>query len=501
MLAGIAGWVLDAAFPDTDVWPLGVIGTALMLFALRGLGFWQAVGVGALGGFVFYGILIWWLTVYLGLVPWLALTVMQVIFFSLGMGLIALTWKLTSEWWTSVTGRLGVVPVLIAGVWTAREAVASVWPFGGFAWGRLAQSQSESPLAPLVAWVGQSGLSFIVAWLSAFAVALIIEWRLDMVDRLALAVAAMTALVWWPAYPWEPTGSMRVAAVQGNADAGLFAEYDRGDNMRDHHRVTKQIYGEDVDVVVWPENASDIDPLRFPEAAQIADEVVREMGAPLVVGTITQAGKETFNSMLLWDVPDGALAGRAIDQYDKIHPVPFAEYLPARDFFYPLAPTLFDMVPRDYSFGTRDTVFAVAGHTAGIAICYDIVDDEIFWQMMREGADIIFAPTNNADFGRTDQSVQQLAIARLRAIETGRSVVNISTVGTSAIMDPSGATLDRLPTFTEGYMIVDVPTATHTTPATHLGRSVELGVSGLGLAGLIIAGWFGRGLRPRPLDG
>lgn len=500
LVAGIGGWALDAAFPDIDVWPLAVVGTSLILFALRGLGFWQAVGVGAFGGFVFYGILIWWLTVYLGLVPWIALTLLQVAFFSLGMGLIALTWKLSSEWWPSVTGRLGLVPVLIAGVWTAREAIASVWPFGGFAWGRLAQTQTESPLAPLVAWVGQSGVSFIVAWLSAFAVALIIEWRLDMVDRLALAVAAMTALVWWPAYPWEPTGSMRVAAVQGNADAGLFAQYDRGDNMRDHHRVTKQFYGEDVDVVVWPENASDIDPLRFPEAAQIADEVVREMGAPLVVGTITQTGSETFNSMLLWDLPDGALAGRAIDQYDKIHPVPFAEYLPAREFFYPLAPTLFDMVPRDYSFGTRDTVFSVGEHTAGIAICFDIVNDEIFWQMMREGADIIFAPTNNADFGRTDQSVQQLAIARLRAIETGRSVVNISTVGTSAIMDPSGVTLDRLPTFTEGYMILDVPTASHTTPATHLGRSVEWGVSGLGLAGLIIAGWFGRGLRPRPLD-
>ena len=496
MLVGIAGWVLDAGFPDTDMWPLALVGTALMLFALRGLGFWQGVAVGALGGFSFYGILIWWLTVYLGLVPWLALTLAQVIFFSFGMGLIALTWKLTSEWWPTVPGRLGLVPVLIAGVWTLREAIAAVWPFGGFAWGRLAQSQSESPFAPLVGWVGQSGLSFLMAWLAALGVALVIEWRLDGVDRMGILVAAVVALMVWPSFPWQETGSMRVAAVQGNANAGLFADFDRGDNLKDHYRVTQRIYGEEVDVVVWPENSSDLDPLRYPLAAQIADDVVRGMGAPLVLGTITQTGNETFNSMLLWDKPEGALAGRAIDQYDKIHPVPFAEYLPARDFFYPLAPTLFDMVPRDYSFGERDTVFSVAGHTAGIAICFDIVDDEILWQMMREGADIIFAPTNNADFGRTDQSVQQLAIARLRAIETGRSVVNISTVGTSAIIDPSGNTLDRIPTFTEGYMIVDVPTASHQTPATRFGRSIELGVSGLGLLGVGIAWWFGRGLRP-----
>jgi len=497
VVAGVAGWILDAAFPDLAIWPLAFVGTALMLFALRGLGFWRGALVGAIGGFSFYGILIWWLTVYLGLIPWIALTLAQVFFFALGMGLIALTWKHTSLWWTSVAGRLGLVPLVIAGIWTLREAIAAVWPFGGFAWGRLAQSQTESPFAALAAWVGQSGLSFLVAWLSALAVALLVEWRMTALNRLALAVSAVTALMVWPAYPWEASGSMRVAAIQGNADAGLFADYDRGDNLRDHHKVTQQIYGEDVDVVVWPENASDIDPLRYPEAAKIADEVVENMQAPLVVGTITRSGDETFNSILLWDKPEGALAGRAFDQYDKIHPVPFAEYLPAREFFYPLAPDLFDMVPRDYSFGTRDTVFPISGHTAGIAICYDIVDDAIFWQMMDEGADIILAPTNNADFGRTDQSIQQLAIARLRAIETGRTVVNISTVGTSAVIDPSGVTRDRLPTYTEGYMIVEVPTTTHTTPATRFGRSIEISVSALGLIGLGLAWWGNRSSSPQ----
>jgi apolipoprotein N-acyltransferase len=234
--------------------------------------------------------------------------------------------------------------------------------------------------------------------------------------------------------------------------------------------------------------------LRYPEAAAVVTEVVREIGAPLVVGTITRAGDDTYNSMLLWDI-DQEL-GRPVvrDQYDKIHPVPFAEYLPARDFFYPLAPPLFDMIPRDYSFGQRDTIFEVGGATAGIAICYDIVDDEILWSMMRGGADIIFAPTNNADFGQTNQSVQQLAIARVRAIETGRSVVNISTVGTSAVIDPWGGQRDRLPTYTEGYMLLDVPLANHTTPATALGRNLELLVVGFTIAGLGVAGFghYGR---------
>jgi apolipoprotein N-acyltransferase len=191
--------------------------------------------------------------------------------------------------------------------------------------------------------------------------------------------------------------------------------------------------------------------------------------------------------MLLWEYDPTLERGVARDQYDKIHPVPFAEYLPEREFFYPLWPSLFSMIPRDYSFGERDTVFALDGATAGIAICFDIVDDAIVWSMMDEGADVIFAPTNNADFGRTDQSVQQLAIARLRAIETGRSVVNISTVGTSAVMDPTGATLDRLPTYTEGYMLLDVPLAHHTTPATAIKRNLEVLVGSATIAGLFTA--------------
>ena len=140
------------------------------------------------------------------------------------------------------------------------------------------------------------------------------------------------------------------------------------------------------------------------------------MGAPLVTGTITEdAQGRLFNSLLLWKAGEGAVA-----QYDKIHPVPFAEYLPDRNFWYPFAPSLFDLVPRDYAIGTRPNVFDINGVLAGVAICFDIVDDGLIHQMIDGGAQVILAPTNNADFGHTDESVQQLAIARLRAMETSR---------------------------------------------------------------------------------
>ena len=111
---------------------------------------------------------------------------------------------------------------------------------------------------------------------------------------------------------------------------------------------------------------------------------------------------------------------------------------------------------------------------------------------VREGADLVFAPTNNADFGRTDESLQQLAIAHIRAIELGRSVVSISTVGTSAIIAPDGTILDELTWYTADAMVVDVPLGTSTTPAVLLGRQIEWGVSALGLIGLLLAAFAGR---------
>ena len=129
-------------------------------------------------------------------------------------------------------------------------------------------------------------------------------------------------------------------------------------------------------------------------------------------------------------------------EYRKRHPVPFAEYLPQREVFAPILDALgfLELIPRDYSVDpTSANAFDVAGTIAGVAICFDIIDDALAREMVLDhGAEIILAPTNNADFGRgSAENVQQLAIAQLRAVEAGRALVNISTVGTSAVIGPS----------------------------------------------------------------
>jgi apolipoprotein N-acyltransferase len=484
-MAILGGWMTDLGFPDGTAWPLTIAGVALVLASLRGRSVGGALLVGAVSGFAFYGSLIQWLTVYLGLLPWLALTLVQVFFTALGGVVIALAWRWVPRAWPGTGGRLLLTPVIVAGAWTLREAVSSVFPFGGFAWGRLAHSQAEGPLAHWAAWIGFSGLTWLLAVLAALLVVVAIESRVGVLRRgILVAGVTVTALV-WPAFPVAITGSTTVAAVQGDSEAGLFAGREAGDILQDHYDATVPLFdqGLDLDMVVWPENASDLDPLRSAYSAGVLDRVGERLAAPIVVGTITVDEEETFNSVLLWRDGEGA-----VDQYDKVRPVPFAEYLPARDFFYPLAPDLFDLVPRDYAFGQRDTVFDIDGVIAGIAICFDIVDDDLLQRMVDEGAEVLLAPTNNSDFGRTDQSVQQLGIARLRAIEQGRSLVNASTVGASAIVAPDGSTIDSLPLFEKGAMVAEVPLSDVITPAHALGRTVEWFAILLTLASIVIAG-------------
>ena len=483
-VAAGAGALLSTAFPSLGLWILAVPAVALMLWALDGRSLGGALFTGVTGGFAFYGTHTLWLTTYLGPVPWLALSGLQAVFFGIGAVLISLAWRLLpralpQRWWAAML----VLPAVLAGLWLLRESVASVWPYGGFSWGRLAFSQSQSPFAELAAWLGASGLSFVIALIAAMLLQAVRILGTRVVPRLAPLAAVVLVATLLPAWPVNVHGELRVAAVQGNSDAGLFAARERGDILDDHLQATVPLIegAGEVDLIVWPENAADLNPLRYPQAAGTLDYVTESLDAPMVVGTITDGPEDTtFNSLLLWRAGEGAVA-----QYDKIHPVPFAEYLPDREFWYPFAPSLFDMIPRDFSIGERANVFDIDGVLAGLAICFDIVDDALLRQMVDGGAELILAPTNNADFGRSDESVQQLAIARLRAIEYGRAVVNISTVGTSAIIAPDGSTIAGLEPFEPGAMLEDVPLSTTATPASVIGVGVELAAIGLGLAGLL----------------
>jgi apolipoprotein N-acyltransferase len=488
IVAAASGPVLDAGFPSLGLWPLAFVGIALVLVSLIGRRAGSAALVGFVAGLSFYLLHIGWATEFLGeLLPMLALVFLESLFCCAGAVAIALAYRWIPRSWPAVAGRLALLPVVVAGLWTAREAIMSVWPYGGFAWGRVALSQSQSPLADLFSWVGVSGVSFIMVLTVALAIEATRTRALGGLLRASVAVGVAALVLVIPAFPNVVDGSIRVAAVQGDGEAAYMDQREYGDLLRAQFDATQAIEDKTADVVLWPEGGTDIDPLENASAAAVFDFISEEFGAPLVSGAITQDGDDIYNSSLLWVAGEGAT-----DIYNKRHPVPFGEYIPDRAFWRPFAPDLIDLVEREYSIGTTDPIFDLGQVRVAVNICFDIVDDELMKESVDGGAQLIFAQSNNADFGRTDESVQQLAIARIRALELGRSVVNISTVGTSAIILADGSTLDQLPWFTAGAMVADVPTSSTVTPAVVLGRQVEWLVSFFGLAMLLLSALVGR---------
>ena len=448
ILALAGGAVSYFAYPSPDFWPAIFISIAGLYLSIRGLGFWRGALIGFVGGASFYVAQIYWISQYLGPLPLIGLAGLEAVIFAVAAGFMALTIQRVES--------SAILALLIATIWTGREWFATHYPYGGFPWSRIAMSQSSSPLAFWVAIGGFGFLSFVIVFITVFCVEQFPTTKLRKIVPLGvIVVIAFTIPMLLALTPSEGSSQMRIAGIQGNAKAGLFSHEIPGTIRDNHLDATRKLLasGDQFDLVVWPENASDKNPDSDDETANLLNDLVNtKLNKPFIFGTITTNGDRMYNSSKLW------LPGRGeVDQYDKKRPVPFGEYVPDRDFFYQIAPDLIGQIYRGYDFGTRDGIFNINNRKVGILICFEEAIDELPRDLVSSGAQVIVAQTNNADFGHSDESVQQLAIARLRAIETGRAVVNISTVGPSAIIDDHGNILDSTKAYVADYVISDVP--------------------------------------------
>lgn len=451
LLAFISGGIAYFAYPSANFWPAIFISVLGLYLSVRGLGFWRGFLVGLLGGFCYFVAQIYWISQYLGPVPLIALAICQALFCAIAAGITGMASK---ENW-----GIFLKSAVAATIWNGREWLSTHFPYGGFPWSRVSMSQADSPLAHWVAVGGFGLLTFVIIFLAVFT----FETLTSAPNKKRILILSTSWLVAFSVplgismIPIQVTGSLRVGGVQGNANAGLFANETPGTILKNHADVTEKLLnsGENFDLVVWPENASDLNPDDFPDVKNYVSKLVdEELKVPFIFGTITHTedNSDIYNSSKLW------LPGRGeADQYDKKRPVPFGEYVPDRDFFYALSPDLVGLITRGYSFGTRDPIFHAAGTELGILICFEVAIDELPREAVEQGATILVTQTNNADFGKSDQSVQQLAIARLRAIETGRSMVNVSTVGPSALLDPKGRIIERTNAYSPEFLVGDLP--------------------------------------------
>jgi len=466
------------------------IGVALLALATRRVPAWQGALLGLVSGLACFLPLLSWSGVYVGALPWIALAALE----SLYIALLGLVCSLL-QGGPSAAGVGRVRPMVVALAWVAQEALRDNTPFGGFPWGRLAFSQADSPLAALAALGGAPAVTFgvaLVGGLLAAGVARLISGRRSAgqsgirsrgmarsvpVATLCFACAIVVLLLplLVPRPTDGPTG--RFLAVQGNVPRpGLGFNAERRAVLDNHARATlraaqsvKAGTRPKPDLVVWPENASDIDPLRNPDAADVINGAVDAINAPLILGAVLEEPRPMLSNASLLYLPGRGLTAR----YVKRHPVPFAEYIPYRSFFRSFSDKV-DLVYSDFTAGKSVGVFRVPARdggtiAAGPIICFEVAYDGLVRDTVDRGANVLLVQTNNATFGFTDESVQQLAISRIRAIEHGRSIVHVSTVGVSAMITPDGTAHQRSTLFTTAVLAADLPLRTDRTVADRVG--------------------------------
>ena len=494
LLLGVAsGLALWASFPPLNAWYLAPVGVALLWVAVSGARAWVAATAGLLAGLAQFVALLTWLRV-VGVDAWLVLSLTQAAYLAaLGAGL-------------SVVRRLPGWALWGAALWVAEEMVRSRAPLGGFSWGRLAFGQSGSPLAPYAAVGGAPLVTFAVAlaggllaWLLVRALA--VRRRTAGAAVAALAAVATAGLAVPLGTAGQPTaghpGELRVAVVQGNVPRLGLDEFSQARAVvHNHANVTEQLAREVAagtrkapDIVVWPENASDFDPMRDAEAHDAVSSAVRAVGVPTLVGAVLDGPgpDHVRNAGIVWDPQRGPL-----ETYVKQHLVPFGEYVPFRAELGGLIGRL-ALVPRDFVAGTRPGVLQIGPTTIADVICFEVADDGVVREAVDGGGRLLVVQTNNAtyehrgDDGYGGESAQQLAITRLRAVEHGRAAVVAATSGVSAIVGPDGSVMARTGVFEPAVIDRSVPLRSSRTLADRVGAWPEIVLSALGVAALIVA--------------
>jgi apolipoprotein N-acyltransferase len=477
-VAALSGAAAAAAFEPFALAWLIVPAVAGLTLAARGLRGRQALLVGLAYGLTYMGVLVPWLSV-IGVDAWIGLSLLEASFYALLGLLLARVDRLPGwPWWAAAT-------------WVAVDALRGAVPWGGFPWGRLAFATIDTPLAPLMSWVGPAGTSFAVALLGTGAAWLVAARPAP--PRALLVVAGLVALVVAPA-AWGPAtlasdGEVRVAAVQGNVPGeGMDAFSERRAVLDNHVAATKDLAErvaagrtEQPAMVLWPENSTDIDP--FGDSSVFADisAAVDAVDAPTLVGAMVRGPGpvDVENQGIVW------LPGTGPEtSYSKTHPVPFGEYIPHRAQLAKLFERL-DQIPRDMVPGAEPGLLDLGGTTIGDVICFEVAYDDTIRAVAGTGeapegssaedtAGMLVVQTNNATYMGTAQVEQQFAISRLRAIETGRSVVVVATNGVSGIIDADGEVLQRAPVRETAVLEADVVQHEGVTPGIRYGAAVQV---------------------------
>jgi apolipoprotein N-acyltransferase len=476
---------LASAFPRSD-WS-GAAWVALAPFTA--IAFLRrprpALALGWLGGFLFFLILLRWLNFTFreySAIPW-PLTWLPTALLAAYCGLYVGLYTGAVAW---IVHRRSALMATAAApfLWIALEWLRGR-VLGGFPWGSLGYSQYRLlPVIQIAELGGVYAVSFVVVAVNvALAAALWLPRRqaAGVLGAAALLVAGTLTFGELRLRDPRTAGTASVAIVQP-----AIAQPQKWDRdfavatLENYFELTRRAAGEHPDLIVWPETSTPTILRRDPGLVAALARLSREVRAPLVVGSVDaeETSPPTYRNTAFLLSDRGLLS-----RYDKIHLVPFGEYVPLSGvigFVRGWAEFIADLEP-----GSRSVVFSGPPAPFGIVICYEGIFPALVRRFVADGARFMVNMTNDGWFGRTDGPLQHLAMYPFRAVEHRVALVRAANTGVSALIAPDGEITHRLPLFVRGTLHGRVPLREGQTLYTRFGdwlAYLALVVSGIALA-------------------
>lgn len=491
-LAALTGLGLYLSFPPAALWPLAFGALVPLLVAIDRARPRTAFWLGTLAGMVFYPLNLSWTThalaVYGGL-SWalsLLLLVLLSFYLALSLGVFAVGWV-----WLRPASAVARA-LFAASLWVSLE-FARTYLLTGFPWAFLAYTQSETlPLIQIASVAGLYGVSFLLVLVNA---AMAFALRHPGKAAVAPGLVASLALVGSLAYGAqtlsrpEPSAGLSVAVLQGNIEQR--AKWDpafREATLAIYERLTREAGRHGADLIVWPETAVPFALRLEPEARTRVARLASETKRFLLVGSLDVDGGCVYNSVFLIS-PEGAF----LQRYDKMHLVPFGEYVPLRPLLG-FANKLARGTIGDVSAGTEPTIFRLPQGGFGVTISYEVYFPAEVRRFFCSGTGFLVNITNDAWYGRSAAPRQHLAMAVFRAVENGAFLVRSANTGISAIIDPRGRILARSPIFTEAVLVGEIAGRADGTVYTRVG-DLFAWLAAAGAAGAVLVRLLGRSRR------
>ena len=382
-----------------------------------------------------------WSSTFVGSVPWIIL--------AMGLSIFYLPLALVSRW--------GITTYPL--IFLFMEEIRNHFPFGGFGWLRLAYTQPDAPYAQLAAVGGSVALSAVVLLVGLFLF-FTTQQKYSLIPIIPMVLILIPIQL-------QVVGTTTALMIQGNVPKyGLDFNSRAKAVFNNHFQLTQEEIkkNKNVDFILWPENAVDVDP--FSDQNRDVFDKLNSIEQPLIIGAVLGRGNKLLNTSIYWDKDQPQI-------YIKRHLTPFGEYVPLRSlarFVSPLVDRVKDFEPGD---GLNST-FSINDAIIAPVICFELIDDGILHNAAKT-SNLLAVQTNSATFGMSAESAQQLSITRVRAIEHGRNIVSVSTTGYSAVIDYKGKVLQKTSMGTAESIRTDVELMAGKTPRDKFGTWALIG--------------------------